>query len=93
MVNGQGNMMDPDTRKLEPIERSQAWIYFDIDWGTGLFEAGEQVYILQNGKTIGSAPAADKTIDVGYTYYTELPADLKEVYENTVAKLEAYLQK
>jgi hypothetical protein len=85
--------MDPDTRELEPIERSQTWVYFDIDWGTVLSEAENSIFILENGKIIGSAPAADKTIDVGYTYYTELPADLKEVYENTVAKLEMYLQK
>jgi hypothetical protein len=60
--NGQDNIMDPDTRKLEPIERTQTWVYFDLDWGTVLYGAGWQVSHLQNGKTIGSAPKLDKAI-------------------------------
>ena len=92
-VNGQGNIMDPDTRKLEPIERTQTWVYFDLDWGTVLYGAGWQVSHLQNGKIIGSAPKLDKTIPDGYTFYTELPADLKAAYEKAVTDLEAYLQK
>jgi hypothetical protein len=92
-VNGQGNIMDPDTRKLEPIERTQTWVYFDLDWGTVLYGAGWQVSHLQNGKTIGSAPKLDKAIPDGYTFYTELPTDLRAAYEKAVTDLEAYLQK
>jgi len=90
-VNGFGNVMDPDTRKLEAIDRNQNWVYFDLDWGTVLFEDGEQIFTLQNGKTIGSAPSPDKSIDVGYTYYQELSPALAEAYEKAVADLETYL--
>ncbi|MGE5776194.1 MAG: LysM peptidoglycan-binding domain-containing protein, partial [Chloroflexota bacterium] len=91
--DGLGHVMDPETRKLEPIDRTQTWEYFDLNWGTVLSEVGERIFFLQNGKTIGSAPAADKKIDFGYTYYKELPADLEEIFEKTVADLEAYLKK
>ncbi len=88
-----GNVMDPDTRKLEPIEHAQTWLYIDLDWGTVLYETGWQVFLLQNGKTIGSAPAIDKMIQDGYTFYTELPADLQVAYEKSVTDLKAYLKK
>lgn len=91
--DGLGHVMDPETRKLEPIDRTQTWEYFDLEWGTILSEVGERIFFLQNGKTIGSAPSAEKTLDFGYTYYKELPADLKEIFEKTVADLEAYLKK
>ena len=92
-VHGLEKAMDLDTHKLEPIDHTQRWVYFDLDWGTVLPEAGDEVFLLQNGRTVGSGPRADKTINVGYVYYKELPAELKEPYETMLADLEAQLPK
>jgi hypothetical protein len=88
-INGFGTVMDPATRKLEPIARQESWLYFDLNWGTVIEEASVQVFHLQNGGMIGAAPTPEKTVDAGYRYYEKLPADLQTAFDKVTAELAA----
>jgi hypothetical protein len=88
-LNGFGTVMDPATGKLEPIERQETWLYFDLDWGAVLEAASVQVFHLQNGGTLGAAPTPEKTIAADYTFYKALPDDLQAAYAKIVTDLAA----
>jgi hypothetical protein len=88
-INGFGTVMDPATRKLEPIARQEVWLYFDLNWGAVIEEASAQVFHLQNGGTVGAAPTPEKTITADYTYYQTVPGDLQNIFDKLAADLTA----
>jgi hypothetical protein len=83
-------VMDPDTRALEPEDRSVKWLYFDLETGSILGQY-EQV-MLQNGKTFGEPYQQGDPLPVGIHYYQDLPDELLLVFEKAAQDLRAHLE-
>jgi len=82
--------MDPDTRALEPEDRSVKWQYFDLETGSILGQY-EQV-TLQNGKTFGEPYQEGDPLPQGVRFYEDLPGDLALAFEQAVQDLRAHLE-
>ena len=79
-------IMHPVTRKLELIDRSERWTNLDIETGAWL-EEWERFY-LANGEVLdgGKLSAIENTV------FDQLPADLQQAFDDTLARLNAYLE-
>jgi hypothetical protein len=82
--------MDPDTRKLEPEDRSVKQLYFDLETGAILGQY-EQV-TLENGKTFGEKYQEGDPLPLGIHSYESLPAELMQAFEKATQDLHTYLE-
>jgi hypothetical protein len=82
--------MDPDTRALQPEDRSVKWLYFDLETGSILGQY-EQV-TLQNGKTFGEPYQEGEPLPQGVRFYETPPADQQQAFEQAVKDLRAHLE-
>lgn len=85
--------MDPDTRALEPEDRSVKWLYFDLETGSILGRLGQYEQVtLENGKTIGEPYQEGDPLTLGVHFYENPPAELLQAFEQAVQDLRAHLK-
>jgi hypothetical protein len=85
--------MNPDTRALEPEDRSVKWLYFDLETGSILGHLGqfEQV-TLENGKTLGEPYQEGDPLTLGIHFYENPPAELLQAFEQALQDLRLHLE-
>lgn len=81
--------MDPDTRQLEPQDRSQTWTFFDLE--TGSYAGAAYLAHLSNGKVFGEPYQPGGALAIETVRYDPLPADLAAAFDQTLAALKIYL--
>lgn len=81
--------MDPDTRRLEPMARSEAWEVFDL--GSGAYAGGANQVYLANGKIFGLPYGLETVLDMQTLHLDALPDELQQAFEGVLAALQAYL--
>jgi hypothetical protein len=89
-------MMDPETRKLEALDRAIEWYLYDLESGAPL--GLDRQAFLGNGRVLGELPNWSEPLPVGawfyeITYVSRPPADLAEAFEKAVKGLAEYLKK
>lgn len=81
--------MDPDTKALERLTRQVGWDYLDLEHG-GWLGMNSQAF-LENGKVIGQPKPVSDGILRQYQSFEKLPANLDDLFQQTLAALQAYL--
>lgn len=83
--------MDPDSQKLEQLDRSELWTFFDLQ--NGAYAGGADQSYLTNGKTFGDAYTSDAPPGHETLRLDPLPNNLAQVFQQTLAALNEYLAK
>ncbi len=79
-------VMHPVTRKFELIDHSERWTDFDIETGAWLAE-WERFYLAS-----GEVLDGEKLLTAESTAFEQPPADLKQAFDETLSKLNAYFE-
>lgn len=81
--------MDPDTRRLEQMARSESWQFFELD--NGAYAGGANQVYLVNGKVFGLPYSAETVLDMQTLHFEVLPDALQQAFDGTLAALAVYL--